>query len=259
MIFVDHNNVKCFTMESNTFKMHMVDLGQICTEKRCLGQIYYTIQRGLYKNHLLVGSPLEPQIPIRNVKFDPIPVLFAHGLHLATKVLERLVEPFPQLTLPLLVVHLVRVVHGPPLVADLQRGVDDLRVELNVLLFFFEDHDRIFEVEVDEDHDFLFAGLEDGVFDVVVHDVQHRIAARRDEPKAVAMSFEVSLHLSSLQDGTHRQVGETGDAFVFSADERFLFDEVSFLLFFLFTLTHSFSQFRDLTKGLIFENGRWKD
>jgi hypothetical protein len=76
-------------------------------------------------------------------------------------------------------------------------------------------------MEVDQNHDLVLARLEDGIFDVVVHDV-YDLTSRRDEAKAVRMRFQVTLRLATRKHRAHRQISEARDTLILCSNEFFL-------------------------------------
>ena len=80
--------------------------------------------------------------------------------------------PLPELPFPLLLVHLVGIIHTPPVCVHLLTRLYNLSVELDVLVLLGSDHDRVAEIEVDEDHKLIVARLEESVLDVLVDNVE---------------------------------------------------------------------------------------
>ena len=176
-------------------------------------------------------------------------MLFGHRINFLAKLLESLIEPFPKLTLPLLIVHLVWIIHAAPAVPNSLTCINHLRKELNVAVLLLSYHDWIFQVEMDQNHDFVFAWLKDCVFDVVEHDVDDFVSLR-NEAQSVCMCFQITLGLASSDYRAHCQIGKSRDSFVFSSYKLFLLDESGLLFPLDFLLARTLTKFRDLTEGL---------
>mmetsp|Transcript_11102 Transcript_11102/g.18402 ORF Transcript_11102/g.18402 Transcript_11102/m.18402 type:complete len:477 (-) Transcript_11102:664-2094(-) len=227
----------------------MINVRQIDNEKRSFREIDQTIQCWLNKDHLLVRVSRKAQISVGQIEFEAKVVLLGDRVDLFAKVAKGGIQLFAQLPFALLVVHFIGIVHAATACVDCLGGIHDFGKELNVLLTFLSHHNGILEMKMDQDHNFTFTWLKDGVLDVVVHDI-HNFRPRRDEAQAIGMRLEVTLGLASRKDGTHGQVGETWDAFVLGAHQLFLFDQIGLLLLPQFTSAGALAEFGNLTKGL---------
>ena len=149
----------------------------------------------------------------------------------------------------MLVVHFVGIVHTSPIPVDGLTGIDNLGEELDVLLLLLSDHDGIPQMEMHQDHDFTFTGLENSVFNVGIHDVDH-LASGRNESETVGVGLQVALRLAAGEDRPHGEIGETGNAFILSANQFVLLHQVCLLLNLKFLLPGTLTELRDLAEGL---------
>ena len=91
-------------------------------------------------------------------------------LHLLAETLESSLQFVSQLTLGLLCRQVVSVMHVLVL-PKVCRDLSDLCVELHVLLLLLAEHDRVFQVEMQQNDHLTVAGLEQCVLNVVIQDV----------------------------------------------------------------------------------------
>mmetsp|Transcript_61800 Transcript_61800/g.172750 ORF Transcript_61800/g.172750 Transcript_61800/m.172750 type:complete len:393 (-) Transcript_61800:1559-2737(-) len=229
--------------------MDMIHIIQINHKEGRFCEIHQTIQCWQDCDHLLGRSAGESQITIGDVKFQVIFVLLRYSVYLFAEILKSLVQSLSQLALTLFVVHLIRIVHASSAIVYGLTRIDDFGEELNVHVLLFANHNRVLEMEVDQDHDFIFTRLKDGVFDVVVHDI-HNLASCRDKSKTVGVSFKISLRLLSGKYRPHCKIGQSRHSFILRTDKLFLCHKSRLFHFAEFSSTGSFPKLGDLTKGL---------
>ena len=79
--------------------------------------------------------------------------------------------------------------HGTAAPVEGLTGLDNFSEEGDILMLLLANHDRVAEVEVDQHDVFLFARLEEEVFDVREQHV-YRVRLRGPEPKPVLVQLE---------------------------------------------------------------------
>mmetsp|Transcript_32037 Transcript_32037/g.77996 ORF Transcript_32037/g.77996 Transcript_32037/m.77996 type:complete len:229 (+) Transcript_32037:2432-3118(+) len=227
----------------------MVDFVEVDHKEWCFRKVHKTIECREDLDHFLGRVSSEAKVTVRDIKLELVIVLFCRHIDLFAKVPEGLVEALSKLTFTLFVVHLVGIVHISAAIVDGLTCFHDLCEELDVHVLLLPDHDRIFQVEMDQYHNLVLARLKDSVLDIVVHNVND-LASGRNETHTVCMSLEISLCLPTGKDWTHGEVGQPWNTFVSCPDKLFLLDEICFFHFLDFFRTSSLPQLRYLTERL---------
>mmetsp|Transcript_31856 Transcript_31856/g.71490 ORF Transcript_31856/g.71490 Transcript_31856/m.71490 type:complete len:266 (+) Transcript_31856:943-1740(+) len=102
-------------------------------------------------------------------------------------------------------------------------------------------------MEMHQHHDFTFTGLENSVLNIGIHDVDH-LASGRNESETVGVGLQVALGLTASENRPHGEIGETGNAFILSANQFVLLHQVGLLLNLKFLLPGTLTELRDLTE-----------
>lgn len=167
VIFEDEHHIEVLQMELDTLEMDQLNIFEGDDERWPLGQSNETTGSRLQQHRGTEGGAGESQLAERRVEFD---LLLRHRFDFFAKTFERRFEFVSELPLGLFGRQVVPVVH---VLVFTQIGGDfsDLRVELDVDMLLLPEHDGVFQVEMEEDDHFAVTGLEEGVFDVVVEDI----------------------------------------------------------------------------------------
>ena len=221
--------------------MDVIDVLQIDNKERGLGQVHEAVQRRENLDHLFVRIACKSKITIGDIELEVETILLCDSIYFLTEILESLVESFSKLTFALFIIHLVGVVHTSSSIVDGLTRLNNFGEKLHIHVLLLSNHDRIFQVEMDKDHDFIFTGLENCILDVIIHDVDHFLSCG-DEAETVGVSFKVSLRLSTSKHWAHGQIRKSRYALVLGTDKLSLLNKIGFFLFLNFSSPCSFSQ-----------------
>ena len=162
--YTDH--IEVFQPKLHTFQMDNLDLVQGNYHEGRFGQLYETICSRLTQYIGAVGHPTKSKLPEGNVYTKSF---WSSGLYLVREVFKHFVElgSPPTLFLFLFEFFFISIPVFPLSVASfIKCHVCCFTVELDVFRLFFPDHDRILEVDVYDDDQFVRARLKKKVLDV---------------------------------------------------------------------------------------------
>lgn len=207
----DNDQVEVLNLTLNSLDGYQLNLIQKYQEK---GPLYQRDQRvGCRgnKDAVLVRRAKEALVFEGNIKLE---MAAPFGLDLLDELEEDLVQEPPLLLLSLLLLELVLEpgLSGPGVAQILVAGAD-LSNELNVLCQLFLDHDRLVEIEVQENDLIVVAGLENSKFHIAVHEGQGLLVFI-NESKSVFEGSQSPIRPPPLQSWSYLDLMELGNSFL---------------------------------------------
>ena len=166
-VFEDEDHVEVLESELDTFQMGDFDFFKRDDGERRLGQLYQAIGGRLHENVRAVWNTTEPKIAEWNV--DGNALIRTSGCDLVGEVLKFFVKSNSTSAFFLLLLEfflVMRAMFALAISGLVELHVSGFSIELHIFGFFLPDHDRVLEVDVDDDDEFVLAGLEEKMLHV---------------------------------------------------------------------------------------------
>lgn len=137
-------------------------------EERNFNKVDQTIDSRHNKHLGSMRSSIETQIPIRTLKGD---FILSHSFNSFTKHLKFLIQPLSHSFFPFFLLNFLVIRIGSLLEIEILSLNTSFSIKLNIQGLFLPQHDRLMQVEMQQNNKFPITILEKGMFNIRIIDL----------------------------------------------------------------------------------------